>query len=229
MGREIKNSWRRNVKKVFIIAVTIVAVIALGNVVLASAQVTNQPGSQNGNCPVSGYTCPFSGTTQMGRVPGGMMGGRGMMSGNYTNTMPMRGAMMGANGIHEQVMTVVAQKLGLTYAELNTALQNGQTVAQLAQAKGVSLDALKTVALDAMKASFADLVKQGVMTQAQTDAMLDHMDDMPLYNFEQGTGPGMMGGQGMMGGGRGMMGGRGVPGVPGGMMRGYQQPAGPQG
>ena len=65
-------------KKVLIIAVTIVAVIALGNVVLASAQVTNQPGPQNGTCPVSGYTCPFSGTTQMG-ASGGMMGGQGMM------------------------------------------------------------------------------------------------------------------------------------------------------
>jgi len=136
------------VKKVLIIAVTIVAVIALGNVVLASAQVTNQPGPQNGTCPVSGYTCPFSGTTQLGR---GMMGGGmrgGMMSGgNYTNTMPLHGAMMGANGMHEQVMTAVAKQLGLTYAELNTAMQNGQTVAQLALAKGVSLDALKTVAL----------------------------------------------------------------------------------
>jgi len=216
-------------KKVLIIAVTIVAVIALGNVVLASAQVTNQPGPQNGTCPVSGYTCPFSGTMPMGRVPGGMMGGRAMMgSGNYTNTMPMHGAMMGsmmgANGMHEQVMTAVAQKLGLTYAELNTAMQSGQTVAQLAQAKGVSVDALKTVALDAMKVSFADLVKQGVMTQAQADAMADHMDDMPMFNFEQGTGPGMMGGRGMMGGGM-----HGVPGVPGGMMHGYQQPAGPQG
>jgi hypothetical protein len=219
-------------KKVLIIAVTIVAVIALGNVVLASAQVTNQPGSQNGTCPVSGYTCPFSGTTQMGRVPGGMMGGRGMMngqvpggmmSGNYTNTMPMHGAMMGANGMHEQVWTAVAKKLGLTYAELNTAMQNGQTVAQLAEAKGVSLDSLKEVAEAAIKASFADLVKQGVMTQAQADAMADHMDDMPMFNFEQGFSP-VPGG--MMGGGRGMMGGRGVP---GGMMRGYQQPAGPQG
>ena len=39
-------------KKVLIIAVTIVAVIALGNVVLASAQVSNQPGPQNGTCPL---------------------------------------------------------------------------------------------------------------------------------------------------------------------------------
>jgi hypothetical protein len=199
-------------KKILIIAVTIVAVIALGNVVLASAQVTNQPGSQNGACPL-GYTCPMSGTMPMGQ--GGMMGRGGMQGG-------MMGSMLGANGMHEQTMTAVAKKLGLTYAELNTALQNGQTVAQLAQAKGVSVDILKATALEAMKTSFADLVKQGVMTQEQVDEMLDHMDDMPMFNFEQGTGRvpgGMMGGQGMM---RGR--------VPGGMMgRGYQQPAGPQG
>ena len=134
------------------------------------------------------------------------VGGRGMLG--------MHNSMMGANGMHEQVWTAVAKKLGLTYAELNTALQNGQTVAQLAQAKGISLDALKAAALDAMKSSFAALVKQGVMTQQQADWMLDRMDDMPMFNFDQGFGPGMM------------QGGRG----PGGMMgRGWQQPTGPQG
>jgi hypothetical protein len=128
--------------------------------------------------------------------------------------LEMHGAMMGTNGMHEQVWTAVAKKLGLTYAELNTALQNGQTVAQLAQAKGITLDALKTTGLDAMKASFAELVKQGAVTQEQADWMLDRMDDMPMFNFDQGFGPGMMGG-------RGMMNGRG--------MRGWQQPTGPQG
>jgi hypothetical protein len=197
------------VKKVLIIAVTIVAVIALGNVLLASAQGGNPPWQPNGTCP-AGYTCPFSGTAPYR----GMMGGRGMMYGTYTNTIPY-GSMMGPNGMHEQVWTAVAQKLGLTYAELNAALQNGQTVAQLAQAKGVSLDELKTAALAAMKASFAELVKQGVMTQQQADWMLDHMDDMPMFDFGQGYGPGMMRG-------RGMMGGR-------GMMRNWQYPTGPQG
>ena len=200
-------------KKILIIAVTIVAVIALGNVLLVSAQGGAQPNQLNAACPTSGYTCPFSGTMPYG-VPGGMMGGS-MMGGNHAQ---MHGAMMGANGMHEQVWTAVAKKLGLTYAELNTALQNGQTVAQLAQAKGISLDALKTAALEAMKTSFAELVKQGAMTQEQADWMLDHMDDMPMFNFDQGFGPGMMGG-------RGMMNGRGL----GGMMRGRQQPTGPQG
>jgi hypothetical protein len=227
------------VKKVLIIAVTIVAVIALGNVVLASAQVGNLSGQPNATCPVSGYTCPFSGTTPYG-VPGGMMGAYG----TYTGTLPygvpggmmgMHNAMLGANGMHEQVWTAVAQKLGLTYDQLTQATQNGQTIAQLAKAKGVSLDALKSAAEDAIKNSFAALVKQGVMTQEQADWMADHMDDMPMFNFESGFGPGMMGGwqngtapttpngsygRGMMGGGR----------VPGGMMgRGWQAPTGPQG
>jgi hypothetical protein len=212
-------------KKVLIIAVTILAVIALGNVLLVLAQ--GGPNQANTSCPVTGYTCPFSGTMPSGSMMGrggmmgqGMMGG--MMSGNHAQ---MHNTMMGANGMHEQVWTAVAQKLGMTYAELNTATQNGQTVAQLAQAKGVSLDALKTAAQAAMKASFADLVKQGVMTQAQADAMLDRMDDMPMFNFEQGFGPGMMNGGGMHGGSGGMMGRGGMR----GMMRGYQQPTGPQG
>lgn len=213
-------------KKLAIIAVTIVAVIALGNVMLASAQGGVVPRQQAGTCPAGGSTCPYSGTNS---YRGGMMGGLtgGMMGSG------LHGAMMGTNGMHQQVWTAVAQKLGLTYDQLTQATQNGQTIAQLAQAKGVSLDALKTVAEDAIKASFTALVKQGVMTQEQADQMADHMDDMPMFNFESGFGPGMMGGQngtapngrygrGMMGGGRG-------PGVPGGMMgRSWQAPTGPQ-
>jgi hypothetical protein len=203
------------VKKVLIIGITIVAVIALGNVLLVSAQGGTQPNRPNGACPVSGYTCPFSGTNS---YRGGMMGGQGMMGGGM---LGMHNSMMSANGMHEQVWTAVAKKLGLTYAELNTAVQGGQTVTQLAQAKGVSLDELKTAALAALRTSFTDLVEQGVMTQDQADWMLDHMDDMPMFNFDQDFGPGMMNGRGMM---------RGNGTMPGnGMMRNYQQPAGRQG
>ena len=229
-------------KKVLLIGVTIIAVVALGNVLLASAQGSNPPGQPNGACPL-GYTCPYSGTMPYGGMMGGRgtMGGRGMMGayGAYTGTLPyggmmgMHNTMMGANGMHVQMWTAVAQKLGMTYEQLTQATQNGQTIAQLAQAKGVAVTALKDAALAAVRTYFADLVSQGVMTQAQADAMLDHMDDMPMFNFESGYGPGSMG-PGMMRGwqngapsngsfyGPGMMGGR-------GMMRGYSQPTGPQG
>lgn len=207
-------------KKVLIIGITIVAVIALGNVLLASAQGGTRPNQPNATCPVSGYTCPFSST-----MPYGMMGGRGMMGGGvYTDTMPMHSAMMGANGMHEQVWTAIAKKLDLTYEQLTQAVQNGQTIAQLAEAKGVSLDELKEAAKGAIQTSLAGLVEQGVLTQEQADWMLDHMDDMPMFNFDQGFGPGMMQGGRGRGGmmGRGMMGGR-------GMMQNWQPPTGPQG
>ncbi len=209
-------------KKVLMIAVTIVAVIALGNVLLASAQNGNPPNQPNATCPLSGYTCPFSGTMPYGAGGmHGMMGGRGMMHGGvYTGTMPMHGYMMGQDGMHEQVWTAIAKKLGLTYEQLTQAVQNGQTITQLAEAKDVSLDELKEAAKGAIKTSLVDLVKQGALTQDQADWMLDHLDDMPMFNFEQDFGPGMMQGGygrgGMMG--RGMMGGR-----------GWQQPTGPQG
>ncbi len=165
-------------KKGLIIAVTIVAVIALGNVILASAQGSNLP-IPPAACP-NGYTCPFSGTLPYR----GMMGG-----GNYGQ---MHGAMMAAGGMHQQVWTAVAQKLGMTYDQLTQALQSGQTFAQLAATKGVSLDDLKQAAITAMKNSLAGLVQQGVITQAQADWMADHMDDMPMFNLGQGFGPGMM-------------------------------------
>jgi hypothetical protein len=202
------------VKKVLIIGITIVAVIALGNVLLVSAQGGTQPTQPAATCPM-GYTCPMSGTMPYG-IRGGMMGrggmGGAMMGGNHTQ---MHGAMLGANGMHEQVWTVLAKELGLTYEQLTQAVQNGQTIAQLAEAKGVSLDELKTAAKNAHQAALVDLVEQGVITQEQADGMLDRMDDMPMFNFDQGFGPGMMGGQGMMNGR--------------GMMRGYQRPTGPQG
>ncbi len=212
-------------KKVLIIGVTIVAVIALGNVLLASAQGSNWPWQQNGTCPVTGTTCPYTGTVPFGGR--GMMSGSGMMGG-FGNMAGMHNAMMGANGMHVQVWTAVAQKLGMTYDQLTQATQNGQTIAQLAAAKNVSLNELKDAAEAAIKASLADLVKQGVMTQEQANWMADHMDDMPMFNFGSGFGPGMM--RGWPNGapsngssyGPGIMGGR-------GMMRGWQQPTGPQG
>ena len=189
-------------KKGLVVLATIVGVILIGNVLIASAQ---------GNGPATGGSLGFG-------MPGN--------TGTYTNTMPMGGMMGGGNhaqlhdamtaagGMHEQIWTAVAQKLGLTYAELNTALQNGQTIEQLAQAHGVTLADLNQTANAARQAALTDLVKQGVLTQAQADWMLNAMPTtMPMFtpgSFSQmhGGQPGsMMNGTGNTGG---MMGGRGT-------------------
>ena len=191
-------------KKTLVIVATIVGVVLLGNVLIASAQ-----GGNGGYWPMGpgmmGATGNYTGSLPFGPgVPGGMMGrGHGMLS----------GYMMAAGGMHEQVWSAIAEKLGMSYDELVAAIQNGQTIQQLAEAKGVSLEDLKQAALDAMRTALAELVKQGVLTQEQADWMLDRMDSMPMFNFGSGFGlSGCHGGQtgpgGMMGGwgrGRGMM------------------------
>lgn len=228
-------------KKGLILIATIVAVILVGNVIVAYAQTGSQPAQPGtGVCP-NGLTCPYSGTMPYG----GMMGGRGQMGGMMNGNMSaMHDAMLAEDGMHETVMTAIAAELDMTYAELTTALQT-QTLAQIAEAKGVALDALQQIATTARNAELDKLIAAGTLTQEQADWMKSHMQAMP--NFGTGYGPGMMGGwqnngqsgtygHGMMGGrGQmpgGMMGGRGqMPGVPGGMMggRGYAQPTGPQG
>ena len=91
--------------------------------------------------------------------------------------------------MHQQVTAAVAQKLGMTTDELTKALQSGQTIDQIAQSKGVSLDDLKKVATDAMKTELDALVKQGTITQQQEDKMLSGMQNMPLPGFGFGFGP----------------------------------------
>ena len=222
-------------KKGLILVATIVAVILIGNVVVAYAQngvPPAQPGT--GVCP-TGTTCPYSGTMPYGGMHGNMMGGRGQMGGMMNGNMSaMRDAMMDDGGMHEETMTAIAAELDMTYDELTTALQT-QTLAQIAEAKGVALDTLQQIATDARNAELDKLVAAGTLTQEQADFMKSRMQampnfgtgDCPMQNGQSGAQPGMMGGRGQMPGG--MMGGRGQ--MPGGMMggRGYTQPTGPQG
>ena len=100
-------------------------------------------------------------------------------------------------------ITVVATALGVTDAELRTALHGGRTIAQVAATKGVAIDTI-TAALKAdLQTRVATAVTDGKMTQAQADQILADADTH-LTNLVNGTG------------GHGFGGGRGVGG-PGGM------------
>jgi cytidylate kinase len=161
-------------KKVLIILATIAGVIALGNVLIV--------GAQNGS------------TLNVRRGPA-MMGN--YSTGNYTGTVPFRGALgAGPQGaLNQPIVDAVAQKLGMTSADLMTALQSGQTIDQIAQSKGVSIDDLNKVALAAFKSGLADQVKQGTLTQQQADALLNRMGT-PLLNFGRGFAQGKRGNSG---------------------------------
>jgi hypothetical protein len=104
----------------------------------------------------------------------------------------------------------VATLLGLTAEQIQAERQAGKSLAQIAQAQGVSTDKLVETILSAKKAALQQAVTDGKLTQAQADLMVERMTAQVKVMVERTT-TGPMGGRGMMGGGmrgqgRGMMG-----------------------
>jgi len=71
------------------------------------------------------------------------------------------------------MMDTIAQALGLTVAELRTELRAGKSVADVAKAKGVALDAVSDAVIDAQTKLLNAAVAAGRLTQAQADAQLN--------------------------------------------------------
>lgn len=123
----------------------------------------------------------------------------------------------------DSLISVAAEKLGIEPADLIAQLNDGKTIAELAEAKGVALDTI----VDAFLAPRVERMQSAVdakwMTQELADTMLANMKAQVTLRlaepfttaapggFGPGMGHGMMGGMmgrgmGMMGGGMGMMG-----------------------
>ena len=95
----------------------------------------------------------------------GMMGfGRGKR-GCFGNRM---GGWVGSEN-HD----VLAEQLGMTADELQAELQAGKTITELAEEKGVDLQANR---IEAMKEQIQQAVEDGRMTQEQADWMLDGLE-----------------------------------------------------
>ena len=79
-------------------------------------------------------------------------------------------------------LSSAAEYLGLTEAELRAKLNEGQTLAQVANAQGKSVTGLKDAMLKATKAKLDQLVEDDSLTQAEADEMYDrlqsHLDDL---------------------------------------------------
>src|SRR5262245_43783064 len=69
-------------------------------------------------------------------------------------------------------LAVAASYLGVKQSALETQLENGKTLAQVAKAEGKSVDGLVAALVRAEKQEWADAVKAGRMTDAQRDAMV---------------------------------------------------------
>jgi len=119
----------------------------------------------------------FRGRGPQGNFGPGMMGrgnfGPGMMGrGGYG---PLMGSGPGWGGAANSLVAIAAEKLDITAAELTTELQSGQSIAELAQEKDVSLDSIVDAAMAPRLERMAVMVTNGVMTQEQLDAMTEVM------------------------------------------------------
>jgi Arc/MetJ-type ribon-helix-helix transcriptional regulator len=83
-------------------------------------------------------------------------------------------------------LSAAADYLGLTEAELRTKLNGGQTLAQIAQAQGKSVDGLKQAILADAKKKLDQLVEDGELTQAEADAMYERLESHVDYLVEHG-------------------------------------------
>jgi Arc/MetJ-type ribon-helix-helix transcriptional regulator len=92
-------------------------------------------------------------------------------------------------------LSAAADYLGLTQAELGTKLNDGRTLANIAKARGKSVDGLKQAILDEAKKKLDQLVEDGELTRAEADAMLarmkSHIDDLVdhgMFRFREHSG-----------------------------------------
>jgi hypothetical protein len=111
----------------------------------------------------------------IGRM-GGMMGG-GMMGGGRWGGGMMGGMMGGGRwgGPGNSLMSAVAEKLGLTPAELVTELQAGKSVADVAAEKNVAIDTIVDAVLAPRADRLNDLVAKGQLTQEEVDNRLANL------------------------------------------------------
>lgn len=124
--------------------------------------------------------------------------GRGMMGQGYG----MMGGQGGYGVIHDYVEKALAAKLGLTETQVEQELAT-KPMYKIALDHGVAQANLQTFMADVHKTAFAAAVKDGVITQAQADAMLERMSqngygvNCPMGNggYGNGRGNGMMGGR----------------------------------
>jgi hypothetical protein len=156
-------------KMVFAIAIVATLVVALFTTGQVFAQGTTPTDPQ---APFTGYG------------NGGMMGGRGMRGAGNNNMA------VGDGILHDAMIAVYAQELGVSVDDLNTRLAGGETLAQIAAEKGLTAEQFSALMADARSQAVDQAVKDETLTQEQADWLKTRGAQM------NGGAAGMRGGRG---------------------------------
>lgn len=158
----------------------------------------NQNNDERGNTDQGGFA------GMMGnRLNGGMMGqGRGGADGIFN---------MMNGGIRKYLLPPLAQAFGMSEEDLQARFNAGDTPWVIAKEQGLTVQQFSDMMVEASKTALAQMVTDGILTQAQADAMLKQVTQMAAYG-RGARGPNFNGrGSWILG----------MPGTGGGVMRDY--------
>ena len=130
------------------------------------------------------------GGDEYGYGPGNMMGGRGNNFG--PGMMGRRGAgfARGEGIMHDAMISAFADAVDLTVEDVNTRLADGETLREIAIAQGFTEEQLPDLITQVRQAALDQAVADGLITQAQADLMLEHMNEYMGQGFGPGFGSG---------------------------------------
>jgi hypothetical protein len=133
---------------------TAVVLVAMGTAGLVSANSLQSQGSAAGN-----------GT-------GSAMMGSGRMGGGYGAFDEQAGL------LHDEMIAIYAEKLGISVDEIQTRLEAGETMADIAVSQGLTLTEFQTLRDEVREEAIALAVDEGTLTQEQADWMTSHATGM---------------------------------------------------
>jgi hypothetical protein len=161
----------------------LVALLAAGGAAFAAVKLSST--SRDATVPV--VTSPFGRGLGSYGLGGGRLGGRGFGGGLGPGDGGGLGfgfrRFAGGGGL-----TAAAAYLGLSASQLQSDLENGQTLAQVARSQGKSLDGLVAAMASQVKKALGAAVSQGVMTQAQADQLASRLAAR-MKEMANGIGP----------------------------------------
>jgi polyhydroxyalkanoate synthesis regulator phasin len=108
------------------------------------------------------------------------MSGRGGRGGGFGGR---GGYMMGGSG-ESVLLSVAAEKLGMTVEELQTELEADKTIADVAEAKGVELATIIDAYVAAKQEQVQQMVTDGRITQEQADKMIENLREQAQERLE---------------------------------------------
>ncbi len=127
-------------------------------------------------------------------TPGsGMIGmsGRGPHGGSGTGN-----GIVGDGILHDYMIAAYAEALNIQVADLETRLNNGETMSQIALSTGMTLDEFRALMVNVRNQAIDQALADGVLTQAQADWLKLHGAGQ-MAGGQNGRGHGMRGsGQG---------------------------------